>query len=164
MPRSSPPQYRTRLAETVGTGNYGEDAIATLHASVLRGTGGQLESIRWRPRGGQEIERPIRHLFLFIGAAPNTDWLSGTAVQLDDKGFFEMHIEQGTQLEQSSLRIGVVTGIVAIWQWHLRVQGQQDHAGGTTMAERRDALAAFVRQNFFAVFLRLAVESFKARH
>ena len=28
----------------------------------------------------------------------------------------------------------------------------------------RDAFAAFVRQNFFAVFLRLAVESFKARH
>jgi len=55
--------------------------------TALRGTGGQLESIRWRPRGGQEIERPIRHLFLFIGAAPNTDWLAGTAVQLDDKGF-----------------------------------------------------------------------------
>ena len=61
------------------------------------------------------------------------------------KGFFEMHIEQGTQLEQAGLRIGVVTGIVAIWQWRLRVQGQQDHAGGTTMAERRDAGLTAVR-------------------
>jgi N-carbamoyl-L-amino-acid hydrolase len=61
------------------------------------------------------------------------------------KGFFEMHIEQGTQLEHAGLRIGVVTGIVAIWQWRIRVQGQQDHAGGTTMAERKDAGLTAVR-------------------
>ncbi len=61
------------------------------------------------------------------------------------KGYYEMHIEQGTQLEQAGLRIGVVTGIVAIWQWHLRIEGMQDHAGGTTMAERRDAGLAAVR-------------------
>ena len=61
------------------------------------------------------------------------------------KGCFEMHIEQGTQLENAGLRVGVVTGIVAIWQWHIRFQGQQDHAGGTTMAERRDAGLSAVR-------------------
>jgi N-carbamoyl-L-amino-acid hydrolase len=61
------------------------------------------------------------------------------------KGFFEMHIEQGTQLENAGLRLGVVTGIVAIWQYRLVVQGQQDHAGGTTMAERRDAGLTAVR-------------------
>ncbi len=61
------------------------------------------------------------------------------------KGFFEMHIEQGTQLENAGLRVGVVTGIVAIWQWHIRFQGQQDHAGGTTMAERKDAGLSAVR-------------------
>jgi N-carbamoyl-L-amino-acid hydrolase len=61
------------------------------------------------------------------------------------KGFFEMHIEQGTQLESAGLRVGVVTGIVAIWQWLVRFEGQQDHAGGTTMAERRDAGLSAVR-------------------
>ncbi|MCG7362727.1 Zn-dependent hydrolase [Roseomonas sp. ACRSG] len=61
------------------------------------------------------------------------------------KGFFEMHIEQGTQLERAGLRIGVVTGIVAIWQFRLVVEGQQDHAGGTTMAERKDAGLTAVR-------------------
>ncbi|PHK96299.1 Zn-dependent hydrolase [Pseudoroseomonas rhizosphaerae] len=61
------------------------------------------------------------------------------------RGFFEMHIEQGTQLERTGLRIGVVSGIVAIWQWRLLVEGQQDHAGGTTMAERRDAGLTAVR-------------------
>jgi N-carbamoyl-L-amino-acid hydrolase len=61
------------------------------------------------------------------------------------KGFFEMHIEQGTQLERAGLRIGVVTGIVAIWQFRITITGQQDHAGGTTMAERRDAGLTAVR-------------------
>lgn len=61
------------------------------------------------------------------------------------KGFFEMHIEQGTQLEQAGFQAGVVTGIVAIWQWRILIEGMQDHAGGTTMAERRDAGLAAVR-------------------
>lgn len=61
------------------------------------------------------------------------------------KGFFEMHIEQGTNLESQGLRVGVVTGIVAIWQWLIRFEGQQDHAGGTTMAERKDAGLSAVR-------------------
>jgi len=61
------------------------------------------------------------------------------------RGFLEMHIEQGTQLEGAGERLGVVTGIVAIWQWRITVEGQQDHAGGTTMAERRDAGLAAVR-------------------
>ncbi|MCA3416415.1 MAG: Zn-dependent hydrolase [Roseomonas sp.] len=61
------------------------------------------------------------------------------------KGFYEMHIEQGTQLENAGLRVGVVTGIVAIWQWRIQFHGQQDHAGGTTMAERKDAGLSAVR-------------------
>ena len=61
------------------------------------------------------------------------------------RGFLEMHIEQGTQLEQAGLRIGVVSGIVAIWQWRIVVRGNQDHAGGTTMAERKDAGLTAVR-------------------
>jgi N-carbamoyl-L-amino-acid hydrolase len=61
------------------------------------------------------------------------------------KGFLEMHIEQGAGLESAGLRIGVVTGIVAIRQFRLTFAGQQDHAGGTTMAERRDAGLSAVR-------------------
>jgi N-carbamoyl-L-amino-acid hydrolase len=61
------------------------------------------------------------------------------------KGFFELHIEQGTQLESQGLRAGVVTGIVAIWQYRIVIEGMQDHAGGTTMAERKDAGLTAVR-------------------
>ncbi|ACA16995.1 amidase, hydantoinase/carbamoylase family [Methylobacterium sp. 4-46] len=61
------------------------------------------------------------------------------------RGFLELHIEQGTQLERAGLHLGIVTGIVAIWQYRIVVEGRQDHAGGTTMAERRDAGLTAVR-------------------
>jgi N-carbamoyl-L-amino-acid hydrolase len=56
-----------------------------------------------------------------------------------------MHIEQGTQLERAGQRVGIVTGIVAIRQYRLVFTGMQDHAGGTTMEERRDAGLTAVR-------------------
>jgi thioredoxin reductase (NADPH) len=49
----------------------------------------QLERIRWRNRlSGEETEKSIRHLFLFIGAEPATGWLQG-CVSLDAKGFVQ---------------------------------------------------------------------------
>src|ERR1700738_5356353 len=54
----------------------------------LGARGGMLEPVRWRrAASGEEVRRPIRHLFLFIGAEPNTDWLAGSGVALDRKGF-----------------------------------------------------------------------------
>ena len=54
----------------------------------LEGREGVLEAIRWRHApSGVESRRPIRHLFLFIGADPNTSWLSGSGVALDGSGF-----------------------------------------------------------------------------
>jgi len=61
------------------------------------------------------------------------------------RAFFEMHIEQGSELDRTGQKVGVVTGIVAIWQWRLIFEGQQNHAGTTTMKERRDAGLAAVR-------------------
>ncbi|HEY0441386.1 MAG TPA: Zn-dependent hydrolase [Xanthobacteraceae bacterium] len=60
-------------------------------------------------------------------------------------GFFEAHIEQGDTLEASGEHIGVVTAIVAIWQYRITVTGEQNHAGTTSMARRRDAGLALVR-------------------
>jgi thioredoxin reductase (NADPH) len=61
-----------------------------LHTEVqaLEGRDGALEALRWRHTpSGEETRRPIRHLFLFIGADPNTSWLSESDVALDAKGF-----------------------------------------------------------------------------
>jgi N-carbamoyl-L-amino-acid hydrolase len=53
--------------------------------------------------------------------------------------FFEAHIEQGQTLETEGLNIGVVTSIVAIWEYRITFTGIQNHAGTTKMAIRRDA-------------------------
>src|SRR6202051_4129350 len=49
---------------------------------------GQLERIRWRHGpSGNETEKPVRHLFLFIGGEPATQWLQDSGVALDSKNF-----------------------------------------------------------------------------
>jgi thioredoxin reductase (NADPH) len=64
------------------------EVITRAQVSALEGRDGMLEAIRWRQAAsGEEKRRPIRHLFLFIGADPNTNWLAGSGVALDAKGF-----------------------------------------------------------------------------
>jgi beta-ureidopropionase / N-carbamoyl-L-amino-acid hydrolase len=60
-------------------------------------------------------------------------------------GYLEAHIEQGETLESSGLKIGVVTSIVGIWQYRIRFTGEQNHAGTTRMAIRKDAGLALAR-------------------
>jgi len=54
---------------------------------ALEGRDGQLEAVRCRRATGEELRHPMRHLFLFIGAEPNTDWLASSGIALDAKGF-----------------------------------------------------------------------------
>jgi thioredoxin reductase (NADPH) len=70
------------------------EVVVQAEVSGLEGQDGALEHVRWRREAcrekeplGQEVRRPIRHLFLFIGADPNAHWLSGTGVALDAHGF-----------------------------------------------------------------------------
>ena len=60
-------------------------------------------------------------------------------------GYIEAHIEQGETLESGGLKIGVVTSIVGIWQYRITFSGEQNHAGTTRMADRKDAGLALVR-------------------
>ena len=54
-------------------------------------------------------------------------------------GYLELHIEQGKRLEKSGTDVGIVTAIVGIWSYKLSFIGKADHAGSTTMEDRRDA-------------------------
>jgi thioredoxin reductase (NADPH) len=64
------------------------EVVTQVQVSGLEGGDGMLEAIRWHQgASGKEVRRSIRHLFLFIGAEPNTDWLAGSGVALDAKGF-----------------------------------------------------------------------------
>jgi N-carbamoyl-L-amino-acid hydrolase len=58
------------------------------------------------------------------------------------RAYLELHIEQGPQLEEEGLSVGVVEGIVAIAWSRLAIHGVQDHAGPTPMRIRHDALVA----------------------
>ena len=64
------------------------EVLTGTQIAALEGTDGVLQAVRWRHRDSDvDVRRPVRHLFLFIGAAPNTDWLAGSGVALDPKGF-----------------------------------------------------------------------------
>jgi thioredoxin reductase (NADPH) len=63
------------------------EVLTQTNVTGLEGRGGVLEAIRWRQKSGEDVRRPMQHLFLFIGADPNTQWLSGSGVALDAKGF-----------------------------------------------------------------------------
>lgn len=61
-------------------------------------------------------------------------------------GYIELHIEQGPTLDTTGEQIGVVTAIVGYREVMVTLTGQQNHAGTTPMALRRDAfqgLSAF---------------------
>ncbi len=84
------------------------------------------------------------------------DWMTRYALApdaldravLDRRGVhaaLELHIEQGGVLEKAGARVGVVQGIVGIHRFEARIEGFQNHAGTTPMAERRDAMLAAAR-------------------
>ena len=47
---------------------------------------GAIENVTFRSKSGEETTRPIRNVFLFLGAEPCTEWLDGS-VGHDAKGF-----------------------------------------------------------------------------
>jgi hydantoinase/carbamoylase family amidase len=54
-------------------------------------------------------------------------------------GYIEVHIEQGTRLEEAGLNIGVVPAIVGLTSYNICFLGQPGHAGTTPMDKRKDA-------------------------
>ncbi|WP_262300073.1 FAD-dependent oxidoreductase [Microvirga sesbaniae] len=52
---------------------------------------------------GVDQRRPLRHVFLFVGADPNTDWLNG-CVALDGTGFIRTGVEPGSFPLETSRR------------------------------------------------------------
>jgi thioredoxin reductase (NADPH) len=88
------------------------EVLPQTEVSALIGEAGVLKEIRWRNRlTDKETTREIHHLFLFIGAEPNTDWLRPCGVAVDAKGFILTNAEAGPgkRLLETSL-----SGIFAI--------------------------------------------------
>ena len=57
----------------------------------------------------------------------------------------ELHIEQGPVLEHAGAAVGIVEGIAAVrWYW-VRVRGRGEHAGGSELELRHDAMVSAAR-------------------
>lgn len=68
------------------------------------------------------------------------------AHRVDEVGaYLELHIEQGPVLEAAGHEIGVVTSIVGLRGYRVRLRGEANHAGTTPMRLRRDAFAGAAR-------------------
>lgn len=77
----------------------------------LEGRDGVLDAIHWRTAKGENVRREIHHLFLFIGADPESNWLSRSGVSLDPKGFVLTGAAAG---DGASLLETSVAGVFAI--------------------------------------------------
>ncbi|MFQ5674761.1 MAG: Zn-dependent hydrolase, partial [bacterium] len=85
--------------------------------------------------------KTIREGIRAIGGDP--DKLSEAERQKGDlKAFIELHIEQGSFLDDKKIEIGVVEGIVGINWWDVTIEGFANHAGTTPMNKRHDAMLA----------------------
>jgi thioredoxin reductase (NADPH) len=64
------------------------EVVPQTEVYALEGADGILSVVHWRHTlTGEIVRRPARHLFLFIGADPHTNWLNGSGVALDPNGF-----------------------------------------------------------------------------
>src|SRR5699024_108296 len=54
------------------------------------------------------------------------------------KNYIELHIEQGSVLDSENISIGIVEGIEGTSWLRVKVFGEANHAGPTTMDERKD--------------------------
>jgi thioredoxin reductase (NADPH) len=72
------------------------EVVTRASVTALDGEDGVLETVSWRRQGeAEEATRAIRHLFLFIGAEPNTDWLRASGLELDPRGFVRTGADLG---------------------------------------------------------------------
>lgn len=64
------------------------DVAIGCEINELVGSEGLLQGVSWRDRAsGAVTEKPVRYLFSFIGAEPNTDWLAESGIELDERRF-----------------------------------------------------------------------------
>ena len=97
-------------------------------------------------RLGERVDADGESLRAAMAAAGFDFGRARAADQVGDVGaYLELHIEQGPVLEAEEVEIGVVTSIVGLRCFRVRLTGEANHAGTTPMRLRRDALAGAAR-------------------
>ena len=65
--------------------------------------------------------------------------------RIEPAAMLELHIEQGSVLEESGCTVGAVEGIAGLERYTVRIEGCSAHAGATPMGARRDPVPAMSR-------------------
>jgi N-carbamoyl-L-amino-acid hydrolase len=89
-----------------------------------------------RDKDGRGLEE-LRAEAGFTGTLESVRMVTGRFHQ-----FIELHIEQGPQLEQEGIDLGLVTHIAAPASMRITIEGEGGHAGARLMPGRKDALTA----------------------
>ena len=71
------------------------EVVTPAEVTRLEGRDGIARGRALAARRRGRRRRAVQHIFLFIGAEPNTDWLAGSGVALDAKGFVRTGAEIG---------------------------------------------------------------------
>jgi thioredoxin reductase (NADPH) len=82
--------------------------LTQFHGNAAEG----LHGVSWRDeRSGAEEEHPVRNVFLFVGAEPETRWLDGCGVAVDRNGF----VLTGQSVEAERPRAPLESGIAGVF-------------------------------------------------
>ena len=112
--------------------------IAAFNAEEGLRLGGTFGSIAVFGTGNIEKENNLEELpevGLTMENIRNSKWE-------DDKigAYLELHIEQGDQLFKKKKTVGIVNGIVGIERYRIKINGESNHGGTTSMESRKDAV------------------------
>lgn len=91
---------------------------------------------------GWEVARELRDAE-GVALAELTDGEAGSSLLADVGVFVELHVEQGKDLVDRGVAVGVAASIWPHGRYRFDFTGQADHAGTTRMADRRDPMLTF---------------------
>lgn len=127
----SPPRPIEVVAFTEEEGGRFSDGV--LGSSVAIGERSVADALAITDDTGVTLGEALERIdFRGEGRLDATDWNS----------WLELHVEQGTRLENAPASAGIVTHITGTIRCHIDVLGEANHAGTTSMEARTDALTA----------------------
>jgi N-carbamoyl-L-amino-acid hydrolase len=111
----------------------GRFGVGTLGSSVAAGARSPADALALADDDGVTLKARLDDVgFRGTDTVDASEW----------NAWMELHIEQGTRLEEAGAAVGVVEAITGITNCAVTIVGEADHAGSTPMYGRTDALAA----------------------
>ncbi|AGX06322.1 N-carbamoyl-L-amino acid amidohydrolase [Bacillus sp. NRRL B-14911] len=111
--------------------------LSTIGSKAVSGKLNSREAGRMTDRNGVTVKEAAEEFGL--------DWSRIEEAELPAEKlacFLELHIEQGTHIEEHGAEIGIVNGVACPVRLKVRVKGMAGHTGTTPMHIRKDAFVA----------------------